>query len=97
MEAMSAGGNISVSKQFGVDFNSDVVVVSMCTKDAQIVHGGVNRGTKMIWCFGGGPIRVLGGTPTVGFGGKAFSIHRLLHQLLRGKIKGERGGRHGGR
>ena len=48
---MSAGGNISMSKQFGMDFYSEVVVVSLCTKDAQIVHGGVNRGTKMIWCL----------------------------------------------
>ena len=48
---MSAGGNISMSKQFGVDFYSEVVVVSLCTKDARIVHGGVNRGTKMIWCL----------------------------------------------
>ena len=48
---MSAGGNISMSKQFGVDFYSEVVVVSLCTKDARFVHGGVNRGTKMIWCL----------------------------------------------
>ena len=40
-----------MSKLFGVDFYSEVVVVSLCTKDAQIVHGGVNRGTKMIWCL----------------------------------------------
>ena len=48
---MSAGGNISMSKQFGVDFHSEVVVVSLCTKDAQIAHSGVNRGTSMIWCL----------------------------------------------
>ena len=48
---MSAGGIISMSKQFGVDFYSEVVVVSLCTKDAQIVHGGFNLGTKMIWCL----------------------------------------------
>ena len=48
---MSAGGRISMSKQFGVDFYSEVVVVSLFTKDAQIVHGGVNRGTNMIWCL----------------------------------------------
>ena len=52
MDAMrSAGGNISMNKQFGVDFYSEVVVVSFCTKDAQIVHGGVNLGTKMSWCL----------------------------------------------
>ena len=45
---MSAGGNMSMSKQFELDFYSEVVVVSLCTKDAQIGHGGVNRGTKMI-------------------------------------------------
>ena len=28
-----------------------LVVVSLCTKDTRIVHGGVNRGTKMIWCL----------------------------------------------
>ena len=27
------------------------MVVSICTKDAQIVHGGVNQRTKMIWCL----------------------------------------------
>ena len=48
---MSSGGNISMNKQFGVDFYSELVVVSLCTKDTRIVHGGVNRGTKMIWCL----------------------------------------------
>ena len=69
---MSAGGNISMSKQFRLKFYSANLVsdkvcavrkrmmtnsafwsrrlmaVSLYTKDTQIVHGGVNRGTKMI-------------------------------------------------
>ena len=69
---MSAGGNISMSKHFRLNFYSanlvsdkvcvvrktmmtnsafwsrQLVAVSIYTKDTQIVHGGVNRGTKMI-------------------------------------------------
>ena len=60
---MSAGGIISMSKQFGVDFYSEVVVVSLCTKDAQIVHGGLQPRNENDLVLGGGPIRVLGGRP----------------------------------
>ena len=100
---MSAGGNISMSKQFRLNFYSanlvsdkvcavrkrmmtnsafwslQLVAVSLYTKDTQIVHGGVNPRNENDWALEGGPIRVLGGTPTVGLGGEALSIHSLLH------------------
>ena len=76
---MSAGGNISMGKQFGVDFYSEVVVVSLCTKDAQNCPWWGQPRNENDLVLGGGPIRVLGGTPTVGFGGKGLSTHRLLH------------------
>ena len=108
MEAMrSSGGNISMNKQFGVDFYSELVVVSLCTKDARIVHGGVNRGMKMIWCYEEDQSEFLEErrqwdlaekhTQSIG-----FSIDFKVERSNEKEVPGRRGGkgtrgRHGGR
>jgi len=104
MEAMmSAGGNISMSKHFRLNFNSaNLVSDRVCAvrkenDDEQCILESAARGcftlhkrhTDCPWRgqprnendleLEEGPIRVLGGTPTVGLGGEALSIHSLLH------------------